>query len=307
MSNDNHAAVVVTYNRVDLLLKALDALESQSRRPDHVFVIDNASTDDTVAKVTRLYQPANDWLTLVRLRENTGGAGGFAAGMQAAMDAGYSWIWVMDDDAAPHPAALAELMRIASNPHDIYGSLAVNGKETSWLMTLLGEQTVTTSTASDIPSQARVQMLPFLGFMIHRDLVAQIGLPDAGFFIAADDVEYCLRAQDVGAQVIVAGNSHIEHPKSRPYAIKLPGHTLTALALPPWKRYYDTRNRLLIARKYYGIKLWTQTVPGSFVRLLATLLKEPRKLAQLKAWCCGMLDGLLGIKGKRHEKWGIHL
>jgi hypothetical protein len=25
----------------------------------------------------------------------------------------------------------------------------------------------------------------------------------------------------------------------------------------------------------------------------------------LWAWCCGMFDGLLGSKGKRHEKWGI--
>jgi hypothetical protein len=103
----------------------------------------------------------------------------------------------------------------------------------------------------------------------------------------------------------VAGKSHIEHPKSRPYQIKLPGYTLTALALPPWKRYYDTRNRLLIARKYYGFRLLTQTIPGSFVRLAAALLYEPRKLAQLWSFCAGMIDGLLGLKGRRHAKWGI--
>jgi hypothetical protein len=212
---------------------------------------------------------------------------------------------MMDDDAEPRPDALNELMCIADDPGNVYGSLAVNGDETSWLMTLLGNPPITTSAAAVVPAQAQVKMLPFLGFLIHRDLVEKIGLPDPGFFIAADDVEYCIRAQKVGAQSIVAGKSHIEHPKSRPYAVKLPGCTLTALELPPWKRYYDTRNRLLIARKHYGMRLFTQTIPGSFVRMGAALVKEPRKLAQLKAFTAGFIDGLLGRKGRRHEAWGI--
>jgi hypothetical protein len=148
-------------------------------------------------------------------------------------------------------------------------------------------------------------MLPFLGFLIHRELVGKIGLPDAGFFIAADDVEYCVRARKAGARIIVAGKSHIEHPKSRPYEVRFPGFSLTALELPPWKRYYDTRNRLLIARKHYGVRLFSQTIPGSFVRMAAALVKEPRKLAQLKAFTAGFVDGLLGRKGRRHENWGI--
>jgi GT2 family glycosyltransferase len=141
--------------------------------------------------------------------------------------------------------------------------------------------------------------------MIHRELVETIGLPDAGYFIAADDIEYCIRAERSGAQLIVAGRSQIEHPKSEIYEVRLPGRRLICLRLPPWKRYYDTRNRLLIARKYYGIRLLTQTIPGSFVRLLATMLNEPCKGAQLWAFFAGMVDGLLGIKGRRHTKWGI--
>jgi GT2 family glycosyltransferase len=141
--------------------------------------------------------------------------------------------------------------------------------------------------------------------MIHRSLVGKIGLPDSGFFIAADDIEYCMRAERAGARIIIAGRSHIEHPKSDRYTAKVLGRSLICLRLAPWKRYYDTRNRLLIARKYYGLRLLTQTVPGSCVRLFAALRYEPRKAAQFWAWCCGMFDGLLGIKGKRHERWGI--
>jgi hypothetical protein len=53
------------------------------------------------------------------------------------------------------------------------------------------------------------------------------------------------------------------------------------------------------------MQLITQTIPGSFVRVIAALIKEPRKPAQLKAFTAGFIDGLLGRKGRRHEKWGI--
>lgn len=299
------ACVVVTYNRKILLERCLLAIARQTRSPDEMFVIDNASTDGTgewLASWLPAYLPRGE---RVQLPHNLGGAGGFAAGLKAAIANGCDWVWMMDDDAEPHPDALAELTSVATDPANIYGSLATNGEETSWLMTLLGDRTVTTSRAVDIPAMAQVRMLPFLGFMIHRNLVQKIGLPDAGFFIAADDVEYCIRARKAGANVVVAGKSHIEHPKSRPYEVKLPGYTLTALALPPWKRYYDTRNRLLIARRYYGVRLFTQTIPGSFVRLIAALLKEPRKLAQLKAFSAGFVDAMLNRTGRRHDIWGI--
>lgn len=303
--NSNVTAVIVTFNRRALLEKCLLGIATQTRAPDTVLVVDNASTDGTPTWAAQWLPHRLPQAKLIALQQNTGGAGGFSEGLRAAVEGGADWVWMMDDDAEPHVDALAELIKVASDSANAYGSLATNGDATSWLMTLLSDRPVTTSRVGDIPATAKVQMLPFLGFMIHRDLVKKIGLPDAGFFIAADDVEYCLRARKAGAMIIVAGDSHIEHPKSRPYKVKLLGHVVTALELPPWKRYYDTRNRLLIARKYYGPRLLTRTIPGSFVRLFAALLKEPRKTAQFWAWCCGMFDGLLGIKGRRHEKWGI--
>lgn len=298
-------SIVVTYNRKSLLRKALSAHVAQTLQASHLLVVDNASTDGT-----REMLKTEGWLDrpgveLLALPENTGGAGGFAAGMKLAFESGAEWVWMMDDDAEPHPEALEQLMRVATDPSHVYGSLAVCGNETSWLTTVLNPPLGEVEHPEDVPEYAEVQSLPFLGFLIHRDLVARIGLPDTGYFIAADDVEYCIRAQRAGAKIIMAGRSRIEHPKSRPYKVKVLGRTLTCLALPPWKRYYDTRNRLLIARKHYGIKLFTQTIPGSLVRLLASLWQEPDRPAQLRAFCAGFWDGLWGIKGKRHEKWGI--
>jgi glycosyltransferase involved in cell wall biosynthesis len=303
--NTRIAACVVTYNRKNLLLQCLDALSNQTRPADAIFVINNASTDGTKDALT-----SSGWINrqnfyLIDLPENSGGAGGFRAGIEAAVAQGFDWIWVMDDDAVPYHEALSSLLETVKSTADIYGSLAVSENHVAWPTKLMNEGT-RIEQAKDIPDSARVMFLPFLGMLIPRLLVEEIGLPDAGFFISADDLEYCMRAQRAGHSVIVAGKSRIEHPKSEGYKIELPGLSINCLRLPPWKRYYDTRNRLLIARKYFGAALWYKTIPSSFARLLATLLCEPRKADQLWAFLAGFYDGLFERKGRRHEIWKIN-
>lgn len=298
------AAVVVTYNRAALLLQALAAIQAQTLIPDRIFVVDNASTDDTRAKLSDHHLKPGASFTVIGLRENTGGAGGFAAGMHAAIEAGCEWIWMMDDDALPYPDALERLLDIASEPENIYGSLAVNGFHTSWPTTLLDDE-LTTDLASEVPMQCRVESIPLLGFLVHRQLIRRVGYPDPGFFIAADDIEYCLRARRAGAEIFIAGQSRIEHPRAQQYVINIMGAKIRCLSLPPWKRYYDMRNRLLIARKYYGFKMLYQTIPGSLARMAFALMKEHRKIDQLRACVAGIIDGLLGRKGRLHSKWNI--
>ena len=303
--HNNIATVIVTFNRKNLLHKALHAHSTQKLRAASLLIVNNGSNDGTLEMLVDEGWLDRPGVEMLDMSQNTGGAGGFAAGLQHALESGAEWVWMMDDDAEPHPEALGKLMEVATDPSKIYGSLAVHGAETSWLTTVLDPPIGEVDKAEDVPRQATVQSLPFLGFLVHREMVERIGLPDAGYFIAADDVEYCVRAQRAGADIVIAGHSRIEHPKSRPYKVRILGRTLTCLALPPWKRYYDTRNRLLIARKHFGRRFFTQTIPGSFVRLFAALLTEPNKVAQSHAFFAGFFDGVLGLKGKRHDKWGI--
>lgn len=304
MTRTGVTAVVVTYNRLSLLKECIAALQAQTRLPAAILVVNNASSDGTRGYLDDVVGDGPAPLEVVNLAENTGGAGGFAEGLRRAMARDGDWIWMMDDDARPHSTALEELLNVAKSPHDIYGSLAVNGEHTSWSTTLIDAGRVV-QLAEDVPATARVDTIPLLGFLIHRHLVDKIGYPDAGYFIAADDVEYCLRARRAGSDIVISGKSRIEHPRVQLTEFKFLGMRVAYLGLPPWKRYYDTRNRLLIARQYHGMRLYSQTIPGSLVRLLAAMVKEPRKLAQLKAFFAGFIDGMLGIKGKRHESWKI--
>ena len=269
----NTAVVVVTYNRRALLLDCLAALAAQSHAPQCIHIIDNASSDGTPAALR-----AGGWLARAdidyhRLTDNLGGAGGFAAGLARAVAQGAEWVWMMDDDALPANDALAALLALAHDPRNIYGSTAVAGERLAWGMTLVstGERI---ERLLDLPAQAEVAFLPFLGILVHREMVARIGLPDAALFIAADDLEYCLRASAVGARFVLVAASRISHPPAVSYRFTLAGKILHCLALPPWKRYYDTRNRIFVARRHFGVRLYTQTLPSIALRLVASLCRE---------------------------------
>src|SRR5262249_15109845 len=82
------------------------AVLAQTRAPDSVIVVDNASEDGTADTVRKAFPGVQ----LAELARNSGGAGGFAAGMALALAGAADLIWLMDDDTVPEPGALAALL-----------------------------------------------------------------------------------------------------------------------------------------------------------------------------------------------------
>lgn len=306
MTSNDVVAVVVTYNRRVLLERCLSALATQTVFPKQVLIVDNASTDGTQDWL-------RDWLpenlpngALIELGDNLGGAAGFSEGLRQAIHNGADWAWMMDDDAEPHLDALERLLDQHPDPANLYSSCPVTGDELAWpVVTIAGDRTPAPTDPTRLPALLEVAHTPFLGILVSAGLASKIGLPDAGFFLGRDDVEYCLRARCAGARVFLVGGSRIEHPRAVAYPLRLPWRTLHIYRLPPWKRYYIVRNRLFIARKYYGWSAYYSTVPATFLRLVGVLRKEPSRLLQIKATFAGLIDGLLGRKGRRHDRWKL--
>ena len=86
------AAVVVTYNRKELLKECLDALLAQTHPLDSIILIDNASTDGTPEFLKEKGFLDNPKIDYVRLSENSGGAGGFYEGMKRGYEKGFDWV-----------------------------------------------------------------------------------------------------------------------------------------------------------------------------------------------------------------------
>lgn len=297
-------AVVVTYNRRALLEVCLASLKAQSRAPERIVLVDNASTDGTQAWIDQSGVARNPRLTYVRLEQNLGGAGGFAAGMRQAFALGADAVWMMDDDAAPEKEALQKLMEIYGGDQAIYGSIAVTASgRLCWPLVATDNRSF--DHADVVPRQVSVAALPFLGILIPRAVADKIGYPESGYFLAGDDTEYCFRARDRGMAIHAAGASRILHPPSEYYRFGL-GHLAPyCFYMPPWKRYYDVRNRILTMRRRGLLHVLTRTLPGTLLRLAGTLINEPQKLRQLQAYVAGTVDGLGGKLGMRHQQWHI--
>ena len=303
------SAVIVTFNRCALLSRCLDAIAHQSSKPDEVVVVDNASTDATADMVAgRVGEIKSGWLRYFRLPDNRGGAGGFEHGMREALRGGADWVWLMDDDAEAFPDALQCLLADSPQPTQVYASVPQRDGELAWPVTWTNPESHAGGVAhrvEQIPPRCVVESHPFIGFLIHRDLVERIGLPDGQLYISADDIEYSLRARADGARIVLVRASLISHPVARTRHVRLLGRSLPVISLAPWRRYYDTRNRLLVARRHHGFRLWTHALPGTLARMLVVAVYEPRKQAQLKAAAAGLWDGLRGVSGMRHTFWAL--
>ncbi len=300
------AAVIVTRNRPQLLQRCLHRVLGQTRPPDLLVVVDNASDEETPALFARGALADDPRVAYLRLDENTGGAGGFHAGMARALDLGADWIWCMDDDAWPDDTALSELLRSGQRTDAIYGTAALadqgDGDLLIWPVAVVedGHRVRTRVRRTDLPdAPVAVENVPFLGLLIHRALIGRIGLPDKGLFLSGDDAEYCARARSMGADVFLVPRSVLRHPPVARACLHLARRRLCVLRLAPWRRYYDTRNRLIIARRYFGLRLWTEALPGTLLRWLVTLLLQPERLRQSGAFLRGIRDGLGGRDGPR--------
>src|ERR1035437_4670749 len=110
-------------------------LDAQRRRPDVVVVVDNASADGSQDMIRTRFPDVH----LVRLTRNTGGAGGFSAGLAEAVDVHQAdLVWAMDDDPIPSETTLAQLLA----SYTAYGGW-VDGDETVIVMRDLGDSVLT--------------------------------------------------------------------------------------------------------------------------------------------------------------------
>jgi rhamnopyranosyl-N-acetylglucosaminyl-diphospho-decaprenol beta-1,3/1,4-galactofuranosyltransferase len=187
------AAVVVTFNRKELLCECLDALLSQTSPVGRIVLIDNASSDGTTELLAKKGYLENETIDYIRLPINSGGAGGFHEGVKRAYEAGFEWLWLMDDDVEPMPAALEKMLSHANVSRCIQGcKVFPDGQSENWERWANIDESGRRSASQESKSLAYIsaQSGCFEGMLIHRQIVSEIGFPDKRFFIGGDDVAY---------------------------------------------------------------------------------------------------------------------
>ncbi len=186
-------AIVVTYNRLPMLRRCLAALEAQQGAFADILVVDNHSTDGTGRALAPLAEAGR--LCYYDTGANLGGAGGFSFGMKRAVEAGYTHLWVMDDDCIPEPMALAALVAADRRLAGEYGFLSGRAlwKDGSLCRMNIQKTTLRSRLDSMERSLEPVMMATFVSAFFPAERVRAVGLPIKEFFIWADDLEYTRR------------------------------------------------------------------------------------------------------------------
>ncbi|NJA06940.1 glycosyltransferase family 2 protein [Methylococcaceae bacterium WWC4] len=262
-----------------------------------LLLVDNASTDGSVEFVLQNFPN----VTILQTGENLGGAGGFSAGMRAALQCKECWfIWLLDNDIVVEPNALAPLLDClkttshagaAGSQICLYDKpdtiQEIGARLTPWLGGLQqcfsGQRRLPSSEAA-----FEVDYLAACSILIRRSCLEQTGV-FGDFFIFYDDVEWGLRTKREGWSLWGVPASVIRHQYSA---------TKPIIA---WREYYRKRNRLALLAVYSPRNggVFASLIYLLYLNYIIYFHKWHSYLDLYYAYLWARDDALIGRMGKR--------
>lgn len=261
------AAVIVTFNRISILKEVLDSFDNQSRLPDYVIVVNNASTDGTDEFLSYWEKKNVGNQKIVFTSDiNLGGSGGFYFGTKKAMETDADWVWVSDDDAVPeldvfekaeiHINKLKNENEVSAVCSAVWtdGKIALSNRSRR-KMTLLDIKLNHVSEKEYEKAYFECDNFSYVGVLLNRSKLSQIGLIKEEYFIWRDDVEHSWRLSKVGKIIC--------------YADMIVNHKVNVSDYDgvSWKTFYAYRNDLLMLKehcpkRYYFFKAFKAHLKG---------------------------------------------
>ena len=302
------ASVTTAYNAEGFLIRQMDRLLNQSRPLQEIVVVDNRSTDGTAGLLAERFPQ----VTVLRQAENSGAAGGWAAGLQyAALEKRHDWIWNLDGDSVPSESALESLLagaeELAADLH--VGMLAPlpTHEETGAFYPPWHWKDGFVRPSDEVLQQPLwfADVVIASGCLIRREVVEAIGLPRVDFFMDFFDVEYCFRMRSHGYKIAVLNQCRMSHELGYVKTVNFAGRSRVWSEHAPWREYYVSRNITYMALSRYPALDSKRGLVLYLVRhATAVLLLGSKKAASLWKILQGVWDGLrgrLGIRFLPHE------
>lgn len=266
-------AVVVTFNRLELLKQGIECLRKQQKLTG-IIVVNNGSTDGT-----REWLDAQPGLLVVH-QDNVGGSGGFYTGIERAYSEGADWIWCMDDDVFPRPDCLDRLLAYTDWPEVgilsprrlLEGKVFTHEFQHFNFTNPVGSLHGCKLAKQQVSQATEIVGADFEGPFISRRVVEKIGLPNRELFIFCDDTDYCLRAHLAGFKLLYIPEALMDKHKF------FSNDTWTSRnRKKKWKRYYQVRNEAYLNHHYgrnFGVR-YLRSFIGVAGYIIPALLSMP--------------------------------
>jgi GT2 family glycosyltransferase len=285
------AALVLNYNGREVTLQALASLRAMTYPAFTVFHIDNGSTDGSYEAVAA----ARPEIVQVKVEENRGVVFGMNQGMRVALDAGYDYLLLLNNDIEVEPDMLDRLVEVAESDPAIgcVGPKIYYHSERSILWSAGGHlrfrESITKERGMkerDEGQYDRDEEVPYVNgcaTLIKRSVIEEVGLWDPLFHLALDDADWCMRMKLAGYKCFYAHRAVLYHM----VALTVGGYT-------PGRTFHNGRSAALFVRRYGNFGNWLTFLGASALAIPAAFLRElPRgnqgaALAKLR----GIVDGL---------------
>ena len=280
------AAVIVTYNRKELLKECIGCILSQQGYVPDIIVVDNDSSDGTEDALAPYVEAQR--VFYFNTGSNLGGAGGFQYGIRKGVELGYQYLWLMDDDCMPKDTALRALLSAAKH-HPDFGFLSSKAlwKDGSICKMNVQRAELTKNVTDFNRKLIPVVMASFVSLFIKTDIVRELGLPIKEFFIWTDDWEFTRRISRKYPCYLVTG-SEVVHKSN--LNIKADVSSDTPDRLDRFRYLY--RNDVYLYRRE-GLRGFTYECVRLTFHCVRVLLKsEDHKLKRIQKIVTGTLEGL---------------
>jgi GT2 family glycosyltransferase len=247
--------VIVTFNRINCLKKALSKYEEQKKEPQYIIVVNNCSSDGTNEFLIEWQNiKSNIKRYVINLNMNIGGSGGFYTGLEMAMKLDSDWIWLADDDAYPEYDALSNIENFYENNKKIdkknicglcssvinNGNIDVNHRR-NMRKDLFTITQVPINIKEYNNEYFELDLCSYVGCIFSKRYLVEAGLTEKDYFIYYDDTEHSYRMKKFGKIYCVPSSKVIHNVKMNSENVD-------------WKAYYGLRNRILFYKKHFNYR-----------------------------------------------------
>jgi len=269
----NVVGILVTYNRLSVLLDTIAKLNRQTIKVSHLVVVDNNSSDGTK---TYFEQNKVASVSYHRIEQNIGFGGALAEGMQfARKHFDFDYYWLMDDDSQPASNVLEKLLQKMYTGQ--YGITGVEGYRYSYF-----------TKKRLITDQQNTEIILIDNALVCKKAADNVGYPRADYFMMCEDYEYCLRLRLHGFAIGMVPDLHVER-------LHLGSGRFSHSSM--WRGYYHARNHLLILNEYFSFRGLVYYIVTQTKYLAASLLAKDR-FQRIYYRLTGIVHGVAGRKGK---------
>lgn len=293
-----------------------------------VVVVDNASDYD-VADAAGTFNDAR--IRIITEIENKGSAGGYSDGIAFGRDrTDADLIWLLDDDNLPAADAVKQLLSAwekiegdASNKalfcfraDRLTHSRIAKGQDPSAYYLIpdnfmgfhvlrILKNRFRKARSREIDNRpmlpfAQMPYVPYGGFIMHRQMVKKIGLPNPAFFVYADDSEYTYRVTQSGGKiwlVSAAKVTDIDPSQGNNYRAGFLCSPL--LELWNFRTYYNVRNRIYFYSRVSVKTRWLYKLNRFlFMSHLCLIAVLTGKTKEYKGFKIAVNHGSRGLLGK---------